>query len=103
MEKLRLEQEQRKKKKELQPFRIWMTERMRARLQAAIGDGAGAIERATEGTGADEAQVKQLVIKAGFSPLQADDAIREVGSSIQVPWDSSSFQLLHSPPQLSSF
>jgi hypothetical protein len=32
----------------------------------------------------DEAQVKQAVVKAGFTPAQADDALRAVGPSLQV-------------------
>jgi hypothetical protein len=87
---------QRKKEKELRPFRIWMTERMRARLQVstalhaaytsvtlaqeAIGDGAGAIEG---GDMMDAAHVRQLVVKAGFTPQQADDALRAAGPSLQ--------------------
>ena len=51
--------------------------------QAAIGNGAGAVERVADGS-CDEAQVKQAVVKAGFTPVQADDALRAVGPSLQV-------------------
>ena len=51
--------------------------------QAAIGNGAGAVERVVQGA-CDEAQVRQAVVKAGFTPAQADDALRAVGPSLQV-------------------
>lgn len=62
------------------------------RVQNAVGDGAGAVERV--GDASDAANVKQLVVKAGFTPTQADDALRVAGPSVQVIAAFSPFSFL---------
>lgn len=59
------------------------------RVQNAVGDGAGAVERG--GDASDATNVKQLVVKAGFTPAQADDALRAAGPSVQVIIEFSPF------------
>jgi hypothetical protein len=76
------------------------TTRCRRRLthwQDAVGDGAGAVESFGGGEQTDAAAVKQAVVRAGFTPLQADDALRAAGNSVQVItcMHASSARLLH--------